>query len=138
MAEELTNGNITTGAGNDLERVTEMARRMVCEWGMSDEIGPLTFGKKEEQVFLGRDFAQSQDYSEGTAVRIDQEIKRIVTENYDRARKVLETHKDELVRIAEELLIREVLNGEQVKKCFWLDRRYIQRQVSGSEQLPLA
>ena len=116
VAEELTNGNITTGAGNDLERVTEMARRMVCEWGMSDEIGPLTFGKKEEQVFLGRDFAQSQGYSEGTAVRIDREIKRIVTGNYDRARNELETHKDELVRIAEELLIREVLNGEQVKR----------------------
>ena len=116
VAEELTNGNITTGAGNDLERVTEMARRMVCEWGMSDEIGPLTFGKKEEQVFLGRDFAQSQGYSEGTAVRIDREIKRIVTANYDRARNELETHKDELVRIAEELLIREVLNGEQVKR----------------------
>ncbi len=76
LAEELTNGNITTGAGNDLDRATEMARRMVCEWGMSESIGPLTYGKKEEQVFLGRDFAQSQDYSEGTAIRIDQEIKR--------------------------------------------------------------
>ncbi len=116
LAEELTNGNITTGAGNDLDRVTEMARRMVCEWGMSDEIGPLTFGKKEEQVFLGRDFAQSQDYSEGTAVRIDQEIKRIVTKNYDRGHHELKTHKDELVRIAEELLIREVLDGEQVRR----------------------
>ena len=116
IAEELTNGNVTTGAGNDLDRATDMARRMVCEWGMSDEIGPLTYGKKEEQVFLGRDFAQSQDYSEGTAGRIDNEIKRIVTENYDRAKQQLETHKDELVRIAEELLIREVLDGEQVKR----------------------
>ena len=116
IAEELTNGNVTTGAGNDLDRATDMARRMVCEWGMSDEIGPLTYGKKEEQVFLGRDFAQSQDYSEGTAGRIDNEIKRIVTENYDRAKRQLETHKDELVRIAEELLIREVLDGEQVKR----------------------
>ena len=116
IAEELTNGNVTTGAGNDLDRATDMARRMVCEWGMSDEIGPLTYGKKEEQVFLGRDFAQSQDYSEGTAVRIDDEIKRIVTENYERARHELETHKDELVRIAEELLIREVLDGDQVKR----------------------
>ena len=89
---------------------------MVCEWGMSDAVGPLTFGKKEEQVFLGRDFAQSQDYSEGTAIRIDEEIKRIVTDNYDRARHELQTHKDELVRIAEELLIREVLDGEQVKR----------------------
>ncbi|MEE3201717.1 MAG: ATP-dependent zinc metalloprotease FtsH, partial [Acidobacteriota bacterium] len=116
LAEELTNEDVTTGAGNDLDRATDMARRMVCEWGMSDAVGPLTFGKKEEQVFLGRDFAQSQDYSEGTAIRIDQEIKRIVTENYDRARGELQTHKEELVRIAEELLIREVLDGEQVKR----------------------
>ena len=116
LAEELTNGNITTGAGNDLDRATEMARRMVCEWGMSESIGPLTYGKKEEQVFLGRDFAQSQDYSEGTAIRIDQEIKRIVTENYDRARNLLSTHKEELISIAEELLIREVLDAEQVKR----------------------
>ena len=93
LAEELTNGDVTTGAGNDLDRATDMARRMVCEWGMSDAVGPLTFGKKEEQVFLGRDFAKSQDYSEGTAIRIDQEIKRIVTENYDRARRELQTHK---------------------------------------------
>ena len=116
LAEELTNGNITTGAGNDLDRATEMARRMVCEWGMSESIGPLTYGKKEEQVFLGRDFAQSQDYSEGTAIRIDQEIKRIVTDNYERARDLLSSHKDELVRIAEELLIREVLDAEQVTR----------------------
>jgi cell division protease FtsH len=116
LAEELTNGNITTGAGNDLDRATDMARRMVCEWGMSEAIGPLTYGKKEEQVFLGRDFAQSQDYSEGTAIRIDQEIKRIVTDNYDRAHDVLSAHKDELVRIAEELLIREVLDADQVTR----------------------
>ena len=116
VAEELTNGNITTGAGNDLDRATEMARRMVCEWGMSESVGPLTYGKKEEQVFLGRDFAQSQDYSEGTAISIDQEIKRIVTDNYDRAHDVLSAHKDELVRIAEELLIREVLDANQVMR----------------------
>ena len=116
IAEELTNGNVTTGAGNDLDRATDMARRMVCEWGMSESIGPLTYGKKEEQVFLGRDFAQSQDYSEGTAIRIDEEIKRIVTENYDRAHDLLNSHKDELVRIAEELLIREVLDAEQVTR----------------------
>ena len=116
LAEELTNGDVTTGAGNDLDRATEMARRMVCEWGMSESIGPLTYGKKEEQVFLGRDFAQSQAYSEGTAIRIDEEIKRIVTDNYDRARDVLGAHKDELVRIAEELLIREVLDADQVMR----------------------
>ena len=116
LAEELTNGNITTGAGNDLDRATDMARRMVCEWGMSEAIGPLTYGKKEEQVFLGRDFAQSQDYSEGTAIRIDQEIKRIVTDNYDRARDLLSSHKDELISLAEELLIREVLDADQVTR----------------------
>ncbi len=116
LAEELTNGNITTGAGNDLDRATDMARRMVCEWGMSESIGPLTYGKKEEQVFLGRDFAQSQDYSEGTAISIDQEIKKIVTDNYERARELLSSHKEELLRIAEELLIREVLDADQVTR----------------------
>ena len=83
IAEEITIGSITTGAGNDLERATDLARRMVCEWGMSDAMGPLTFGKKEEQIFLGREIAQHQDYSEDTALRIDQEVKRFVTDNYD-------------------------------------------------------
>ena len=107
---------MTTGAGNDLERSTEMARKMVCEYGMSDAMGPLTFGKKEEQIFLGREIAQHQDYSEDTAIRIDQEIKRIVTTNYASARTVLETNREALKRIAEELLIREVLDADQVRK----------------------
>ena len=116
IAEELTQDAITTGAGNDLDRATELARRMVCEWGMSDGMGPLTFGKKEEQIFLGRDFTQQKDYSADTAIHIDQEIKRIVTDNYDRARDTLKTHTRELNRIAEELLIREVLDAEQVRR----------------------
>ena len=116
IAEEITNAVVTTGAGNDLDRVTELARKMVCEWGMSEAIGPLTFGRKEEEVFLGRDFAQHKDYSEETAYPIDQEIKRIVTENYDRARAILEGKKSELLQIAEELLTREVLSGGQVKQ----------------------
>ena len=116
IAEELTNGNVTTGAGNDLERATEMARRMVCEWGMSDEMGPLTFGKQEEQIFLGRDISQQKDYSEDSAIRIDAEVKRIVTDNYGRAREALSSHKQELTRIAEELLIREVLDADQVRR----------------------
>ena len=116
IAEELTNGDITTGAGNDLERATEMARRMVCEWGMSEEMGPLTFGKKEEQIFLGRDISQHQDYSEDSAIRIDREVKRIVTSNYDRGREALSGHKQELTRIAEELLVREVLDADQVNR----------------------
>ncbi len=116
IAEEITINGITTGAGNDLERSTELARKMVCEWGMSDAMGPLTFGKKEEQIFLGREIAQHQDYSEDTAIRIDHEIKRIVTSNYERARNVLEQHRPALLRIAEELLAREVLDSEQVRR----------------------
>jgi cell division protease FtsH len=89
---------------------------MVCEWGMSDAMGPLTFGKKEEQIFLGREIAQHQDYSEDTAIRIDHEIKRFVTMNYERARQQLEDHKAALLRIADELLAREVLDAEQVRR----------------------
>ena len=114
IAEEITNTAVTTGAGNDLERVTDLARKMVCEWGMSESIGPLTFGRKEEQIFLGRDFAQHQEYSEETASTIDREIKRIVTEDYDRARSILEEKKKALLQIAEELLTREVLTGAQI------------------------
>ena len=116
IAEELTEGGVTTGAGNDLERATEMARKMVCEWGMSDAMGPLTFGKKEEQIFLGREIAQHQDYSEDTAIRIDQEIKRLVMQNYERARAVLEENQTVLVTIADELLVREVLDADQVTR----------------------
>jgi cell division protease FtsH len=116
IAEEITMNGMTTGAGNDLERSTELARKMVCEWGMSDAMGPLTFGKKEEQIFLGREIAQHQDYSEDTAIRIDHEIKRFVTMNYERARQTLETHREALDRIAEQLLIREVLDAEQVRR----------------------
>ena len=108
--------SLTTGAGNDLERATELARRMVCEWGMSDAMGPLTFGKKEEQIFLGREIAQHQDYSEDTALKIDHEVKRLVTENYQRAHELLTDNKDTLVSIADALLAREVLDAEQVKK----------------------
>ena len=116
IAEQVTMREITTGAGNDLDRATELARKMVCEWGMSDAMGPLTFGKKEEQIFLGREIAQHQDYSEDTAIKIDQEIRRLVTGNYERAHKVLTGQQDILVRISEELLVREVLDAEQVKR----------------------
>src|SRR5213082_3226655 len=116
IAEEITLNNLTTGAGSDLERATELARQMVCEWGMSDEMGPLTFGKKEEQIFLGREIAQHQDYSEDTALKIDQEVKRFVTDNYHRAHQLLMQAKDTLVKIADALLAREVLDAEQVKR----------------------
>jgi cell division protease FtsH len=116
IAEELTGGNVTTGAGNDLERVTDLARRMVCEWGMSQSMGPLVFGKKEEQIFLGREIAQHQDYSVDTAIKIDQEVKGIVTTQYERAYAMLAEHRGALLRIADELLVREVLDGEQVRR----------------------
>ena len=116
VAEEITNGEVTTGAGNDLERATEVARRMVCEWGMSEKMGPLTFGQKEEQIFIGREISQHQDYSENTALCIDEETRRIVMQNYERGRSLLTEHQSVLVGIAEELLVREVLDGEQVKR----------------------
>jgi len=114
IAEEITSGSITTGAGNDIERATELAHKMVCEWGMSDAMGPMTFGKREEQIFLGREISKTQDYSEETAVRIDQETKKLVMDNYERSRRLLVEHKPILLRIAEELLIHEVLDADQV------------------------
>ena len=116
IAEEITMDSLTTGAGNDLERATEMARQMVCEWGMSDKLGPLTFGKKEEQIFLGREIAQHQDYSEDTALKIDQEMKHFVTSNYERAHALLKEHKAVLVQMAEALLAHESLDAEQVRR----------------------
>jgi cell division protease FtsH len=116
LAEDICLGSVTTGAGNDLERATDLARKMVCEWGMSPAMGPLTFGKKEEQIFLGREIAQHQDYSEDTAIKIDQEVRRIITENHERAKSALLGNREALTRIADELLTREVLDGDQVKR----------------------
>ncbi len=116
IAEEITMDSLTTGAGNDLERSTEMARQMVCEWGMSNAMGPLTFGKKEEQIFLGREIAQHQDYSEDTALKIDHEVKHFITTNYDRAHALLTAHKGPLLAIADALLAREVLDADQVRR----------------------
>jgi cell division protease FtsH len=115
IAEEIFMHHITTGAGNDIERATDMARKMVCEWGMS-ELGPLSFGKREEQIFLGREIAQHRDYSETTAIRIDEQVKKFVSQGYDRARKVIEEHSDAMHRIAVALLEREILDGAEVKQ----------------------
>ncbi len=116
LAEELVFGseNMTTGAGNDLERATELARKMVCEWGMSAKMGPLTFGKQEQNIFLGKEFARHQDYSESTSVAIDEEIRRFITEAYDDARTILDEHRDTLEAIAARLLEVEVLDGEEI------------------------
>jgi len=114
VAEELVLGSCTTGASNDLERVTERARKMVCEWGMSEEIGPLSYGKKEEQIFLGREIAQHQDYSENTAMQIDKEVKKVVLAAYAEAKKLLEENRDALILVAEALLEYETLDGNEV------------------------
>src|SRR5688572_21528283 len=116
IAEEIFLSTRTTGAGNDLDVATELARKMVCEWGMSENMGPLTFGKKEEQIFLGKELAQHKDYSEATAVLIDNEVKRIVSESYERAKQIVMENKEPLQRIAEALLEREVLDAEEVSR----------------------
>jgi cell division protease FtsH len=103
-AEEIFLNHITTGAGNDIERATEIARQMVCEWGMSP-LGPLTFGKKEEQIFLGREIAQHRDYSEDTAIKIDGEVRSIINTGYTRARNILETYREVLDAVELKLLI---------------------------------
>jgi len=114
VAEELVLEHMTTGAGNDIEKATDLAHRMVCEWGMSEKLGPMTFGKKEEEIFLGRDFTQQPDYSHSTAVEIDAEVRRIIQESYQRAQDLLTTNLRLLHKVAEELLEKEVLDGSEI------------------------
>jgi cell division protease FtsH len=127
VAEELTQDDVTTGAGNDIERATDMARRMVCEWGMS-ELGPLAYGPKDEPVFLGREFAQRSEYSQDTAIRIDREVNRIVQSAYERATRILMEHRAVLDRIAHDLLERESLDGEEVYRTL--------REMTGEDPAP--
>lgn len=115
-AEEIVLNRITTGAGNDIERATELARKMICEWGMSDRLGPLTFGKKDEEIFLGREIATRRDYSENTAFEIDREVKQLVMDNYERAKNILRENIKALRAIAEALLEREVLDAPEIDK----------------------
>ncbi len=114
VAEELVLKEMTTGAGNDLERATDLARKMVCEWGMSEKMGPLTFGKQNEQVFLGRELGSQRDFSEQIAMEIDEEVKRLVMENYERAKRLLTENMASLKRLAEALLEKEVLDGSDI------------------------
>jgi len=115
-AEELVLNRMTTGAGNDIERATELARKMVCEWGMSDKLGPVTFGKKEEEIFLGREIAKHRDYSENTAIEIDNEVKRLVVGNYERAKNLIKNNMNALKALAEALLEREVLEAPEIDR----------------------
>ncbi|MCK4507616.1 MAG: ATP-dependent zinc metalloprotease FtsH [Desulfuromonadales bacterium] len=119
VAEELIFDSITTGASNDLERVTHIARKMVCEWGMSDKLGPLAFGEKEGEVFLGRDFGHVKNYSESTAMAIDDEIRRIVEENHALTREILSEHKDDLIEVSEALLERETMDGSEIREMIF-------------------
>jgi cell division protease FtsH len=112
-AEEMFLHHLTTGAGNDIERATDLARQMVCEWGMSP-LGPLTFGKKEQQIFLGREIAQHRDFSEDTAIKIDVEVRAIIGKGYSQAHNIIETHRDALERVAQALLDREVLDVNEI------------------------
>jgi cell division protease FtsH len=114
VAEELVLGHMTTGAGDDIEKATELARRMVCEWGMSDQLGPMTFGKKEEQIFLGRDFTQIKDYSEKTAIEIDAEVRGIIGRAYERAKRLLVENRKILDKMADVLLEKEVLDAAEI------------------------
>ncbi|MEE8585231.1 MAG: ATP-dependent zinc metalloprotease FtsH, partial [Acidobacteriota bacterium] len=115
LAEEIFLDTCTTGASDDLERVTELARKMVCEWGMSRAMGPLTYGRKEEQIFLGRDITTQLTYSEDTAIKIDQEVRRLVLAAYDKAKTELEANRDSLVRLAEALLQYETLDSGEIE-----------------------
>ena len=129
VAERLVFDEITTGAGNDLERATELARKMVCEWGMSEELGPLTYGKKEEQIFLGREISQHRDYSEDTAKKIDEAVKTIVLNARDQVTKLLGDNLDILKAIALELLDKETMVLEDID-------RIIEKQRSGETVIP--
>lgn len=116
VAEEVALQFVTTGAGNDIERATELARKMVCEWGMSDKLGPLTYGRKEQEIFLGREISQHRDFSESIAIEIDNEVRRIVNENYDRAKNIIKTHFAALKALAEALLEKESLDAPEIDK----------------------
>jgi cell division protease FtsH len=115
VAEILFLGKTTTGAANDFEKSTEIARKMVCQWGMSD-LGPLTFGERDDLIFLGRDLAVNKNFSERTSERIDDEVKKIVLRNYARTQDLIENNRDKLVKIAELLLEKEVLTSEEINK----------------------
>jgi cell division protease FtsH len=133
VAEEMFLGHLTTGAGNDIEQATELTRRMVCEYGMSD-LGPLTFGKKEEQIFLGREIAQHRDYSEATAIKIDQEVKKIILLGYERAKDLLNENRETLIRISEALLEREVLDLNEINRI--IEGLPLEVRVSSSTTTP--
>ena len=138
-AEELVLDTVTTGAGNDIERATELARKMVCEWGMSEAMGPLSFGRGEEQIFLGRELSTHRDYSEKTAQDIDQEVRKLVTDAFEKARILLRENQDKLKLLAEALLAEETLDGEAVDAIVsGRPRKKVDRRLNAEEPPPAA
>ncbi len=135
VAEELIFDSVTSGASNDLERATAIARKMVCEWGMSDKLGPLAFGEKEGEVFLGRDYGHVKNYSEATAIAIDEEIRSIVEENYARTTEILSGHKDELIEVSEALLERENMDGSEIRAMIFPAENADEATTDGSEEV---
>ncbi len=133
VAEELIFEDYTTGAGNDIERVSSLARKMVCEWGMSDDLGPVAFAKQNEEVFLGRDFGHIREYSEATAQKIDQAIEKIIKDAYDRTKNLLQENIDCLHKLAEALLDRESLDAEEIDAILAECRRDEKRQESQNQ-----
>jgi len=129
VAENLLLDKTTTGAANDFEKATEIARKMVCQWGMSD-LGPLTFGEKDDLVFLGRDLTMHKNFSEKTSEMIDAEVKKIITRNFDRAKDLLEKNKDKLIKIAEALLDKEVLTSEEIDKILQIKKEAKEKKIS--------
>jgi len=127
---------LTTGAGNDLERATDLARKMVCEWGMSERLGPLTYGAKEEEIFLGREITRTRNFSESTAIAIDEEVKRIVTGCMERAERIIEENADALHRLAGALLEREILDGEEIDRILRGEDLSVPRRGDGEAKLP--
>jgi len=135
-AEKIVFNQFTTGAGNDIERATEIARKMVCEWGMSDKLGPVTFGKKEEEIFLGREIAQHRDYSETTAQEIDKEVRSIITAAQQKAEKLLKENIDNLHALAEALLDHEILDGDQIDRILKGEKLAPKRSTEEAEKAP--
>jgi cell division protease FtsH len=132
VAEEIVFGVVTSGASNDIERATNIARKMVCEWGMSLKIGPLSFGDKEGEIFLGRDFGHTKNYSEETAIVIDNEIRDIVLRNYNRTKELLSSHREHLETIAQALLERETVEGAEIRRIVFGEEE-AQQAESGQE-----
>jgi cell division protease FtsH len=123
IAEEIALDTQTTGASNDIERATEIARKMVCEYGMSEKLGPLSFGKKEEEIFLGREIAQHRDYSEETAQKIDEEVNSVISGNYQKTHKLIKDNLDTLSKLAKALLEKETLDGREIEKIIGNKKR---------------